>query len=89
MFSRLFGVLTSLMDEHLPGWEILDFRYWKAENGNTYCEVKIQVFEEELHIRLREHEDSLRVVNATLHKKSQRDRRIIPNEQTGSRSGSG
>jgi len=85
LFTQLFNVLSSLMDEHLPGWSVKNFRYWETDEGNNYCEMEIHVFEEILSIRLREHEGSLRVVNATLRNKVQRTRKIKPHEQEASR----
>jgi hypothetical protein len=83
MFESIVDLLNHSASLHLNGWSVESFRFWKTEQGAGYAEVKISIFEEELFIRLREYEGSIRVVAAQVKGPSQRDGNGKNHEITG------
>lgn len=80
MFQSIVDLLNHSASLHLNGWSVESFRYWTTDTGSSYAEVKINVFDEQLFIRLREYEGSIRVVAAQVNTPSQREEKASSDE---------
>lgn len=75
MFRELLKVLDAAAEANLPGWSIEQMKFWKSEAGVEYMEARIRVGEEELYVRLKSNEGSIRVAGVQLYTKRELSRR--------------
>jgi len=85
MFTQLVSVLESAMNQHLEGWSIRTLKFWVNAEGVDYCEANIRIGEDELYVRLRGHENTIRLVAVELNKPSSKGGKVISSERSKGR----